>query len=99
MEGRAFTSGRVECLKHSHQQILDLYRQLADANAGRVMHCRGDRSRYACQTNLPDPARANFVELLVRIIEEVHFDRRCVGIDGHDVVSQIAVEGAPFCGS
>ena len=48
--------------------------------------------RESGQADLADPARAELVDLLVRVIEEVHVDRRHVGVDRHDVVGQVAVD-------
>jgi transcriptional regulator with GAF, ATPase, and Fis domain len=39
-----------------------------------------------------DPACAKFVNLFVGVIEEMHLNRRHVGVDRHDVVGQIAVD-------
>src|SRR5207253_5856974 len=44
------------------------------------------------QADLADPTRTKFVNLFVWIIEEVHVDRRRVGVHCHDVVSQITVD-------
>ncbi len=75
------------------QQILDFHRQLSDANACRVMDRRRDGGGNAGQADLADPARAQFVNLFVRIIQEMHFDQRRISVNGHQVVGQVAVDG------
>src|SRR6266436_3243406 len=52
-----------------------------------------DRGRYTSEPDLADPARTELIDLFVRIVEEVHVDRRRVRIYGHYVVGQVAVDG------
>ena len=58
----------------------------------RVVDRRRDRGGDAGQADLADPACAKFVDLLVGEVEEMHLDRRHVGVDRHHVVGQIAVD-------
>jgi hypothetical protein len=58
------------------EEVLDLDRQFAHAHAGGVAGRRGDGGGDAGEADLADPAGAEFVDLLVRIIEEMHVDRR-----------------------
>src|ERR1043165_1398539 len=76
----------------SHKQVLDLHWQLANTNTGRVVHRIGDCRSNTGKPDLADAACAELVDLLVGIIEEVHVDWRRVGVYGHDVVSQVAVD-------
>ena len=78
--------------RNSHQQVFDLHWQFTNTNARCVVDRRGDRSGNAGQADLADPARTKFVDLFVGVIEEMHLDRRRVGIHCHDVVRQITVD-------
>jgi len=77
---------------------LNLDRQFAHADACGVVDRRSDGRCHARQTDLADAARAELVDLLVRKAEEMHVDRRHVGVDRHHVVGQIAVRLASCCG-
>src|SRR5262249_21351460 len=53
----------------------------------------GDGGGEAREPDLADSAGADGVDLLVRLVEELGLECRNVGIDGHDVVREIAVDG------
>jgi hypothetical protein len=88
----AYTSMRRDEGNTSRQQILDLYGQFPHANAGCVVDRRRDRSGDTGQADLADAACANFVNLLVGIIQKVYLDGWRVGVNRHDVVSQTAID-------
>ena len=75
------------------EQVLDLDRQFAHAHAGGVIGRGGDGGGDAGQADLADPAGAEFVDLLVGVIEEMHVDRRDVSVHRHHVVGEVAVDG------
>src|SRR5947208_1308416 len=58
----------------SRQQILDLHRQFPHANSCCVMDRGGDAGGDAGQADFADAAGAEFVNLLVGEVEEMHVD-------------------------
>ena len=57
-----------------------------------MMHCFGERSGNSGETNFADAASTQFVDLRVRIIEEMYVNGRRVGVYRHQVVGQAAVD-------
>src|SRR5947199_10431694 len=54
---------------------------------------RGDRGSNTGQAYFADAARAKLVKLLVGKVQEVYFDRRRIGVHGHHIIGQVAVDG------
>src|SRR6266850_3819967 len=86
---RSFSSNSLVISKLQRQQILDLHRQFSHANSGRVVHRRRDGGSDTGLADLADAAGAHFVNLFVGEVEEMHLDRRRVGVDRYHVVGQI----------
>jgi hypothetical protein len=74
------------------QQVLDPYRQFAHANARCVVDPGRDGGRDAGQADLADAASAKFIDFFIGEVEEMHVDRRNVGVDRHHVVRQVTVD-------
>src|SRR5258706_1313817 len=72
--------------------MLNLHREFSHANACGMVDRRSDGSGDSGQADLADPARANFVDLLVGKVQEVHLDRWRVSVDCHNIVGQVAVD-------
>src|SRR5260370_16898982 len=59
-----------------------------------MMHCFGERSGNSGETNFADAASTQFVDLRVRIIEEMYVNGGRVGVHRHQVVGQAAIDGS-----
>src|SRR5215469_7676399 len=63
----------------------------------RMANSSRDSRGYSGKADLTDSACAEFVDLLIRIIEEVYVYGRCIWVHCHEVISQFAIDGcAPF---
>src|SRR6266404_1918758 len=74
------------------EQVLDPDWQLAHAHACGVIRSSCDRSGDTGQPDFSDSASAQRVHVCVGIIEEMHFHQWCVGIYGHEIVSQVRID-------
>src|SRR3546814_15055313 len=78
--------------RSSLQQVFDTDRQIAYAYAGGVVDRAGDGGGDAGQADFADATRTDFVPDVVGIIQEADVLLRRVGMRGHDVVGQVAVD-------
>src|SRR3954469_17019129 len=75
-------------------QVVQLYRQVADALAGGMEDCVGDGGRNAGDADLADAARAGGIELTIVFLAEADVDEADVGVHRHVVLREVGVDDA-----
>src|ERR1700732_675910 len=76
----------------SRQQVFDPNRKITHAHARRMINSVRNRWRNTRDSNLSDTARAEWIQCEIRIGEERDVDLRCIGMRGHDIVGEAAVD-------
>src|SRR6266536_2137873 len=76
------------------EQFFDPDRQLADANAKRMVDGIGDGSGRAHVGELADALHAGWIDFAVLLRDEDDFDLVDIGVHGNEIVGQIVVDVA-----
>src|SRR5262249_49553072 len=83
---------------NSDEQILYPHRQSPNADTRCVVDRIGDCSGDPCQPDFTDTPRTELIDLLVRKIQKVNFDYRCIGVHRYEIVPKTAVDRCAVLG-